>query len=75
MQALVITSYSIHYTKLYDYATPAKQKEVLLRNGIYFIEGKGGKIRTTSENLRNPIGTRTRGQLPGANDGFNLEAI
>ena len=62
--------------ELTGYATPSKQKEVLQRNGIYYVEGKGGKIRTTSENIRWPLPTLAgRGMSPRDGDGFNLEAI
>ncbi|GAA4493404.1 DUF4224 domain-containing protein [Pseudaeromonas paramecii] len=61
--------------ELTGYATAAKQKEVLSRNGIYFIEGKGGKIRTTSENIRFPLSAMSRAASQSSGDGFNLEAI
>ncbi|MEH8258990.1 DUF4224 domain-containing protein [Aeromonas veronii] len=62
--------------ELTGYSTASKQKEVLRRNGIYFIEGKGGKIRTTSENLRWPVATLAgSGMSARDGDGFNIEAI
>lgn len=62
--------------ELTGYLTPSKQKEVLMRNGVHFIEGKGGKIRTTSENLRWPLSTLAGARMPPRDgDGFNLEAI
>lgn len=62
--------------ELTGYSTPSKQKEVLLRNGVYFVEGKGGKIRTTSENIRWPLATLAgRGMSLHDGDGFNLEAL
>lgn len=62
-------------TELTGYTTPSKQREVLLRNGIHFIEGKGGRIRTTSENIRYPLRALASQQHAHADEGFNLEAI
>jgi hypothetical protein len=60
--------------ELTGYATPAKQREVLRKNGIYFVEGKNGRIRTTSENIRWPMSTLNMTHQR-SDDGFNLEAI
>ncbi|MFM5229592.1 DUF4224 domain-containing protein [Aeromonas media] len=62
--------------ELTGYSTPSKQKEVLQRNGVYFVEGKGGKIRTTSENIRWPLATLAgRSMSLRDGDGFNIEAL
>lgn len=62
--------------ELTGYSTPSKQKEVLLRNGVYFVEGKEGRIRTTSENIRWPLATLARKSVSlSEGDGFNLEAL
>jgi len=62
--------------ELTGYSTPSKQKEVLQRNGVYFVEGKGGKIRTTSENIRWPLATLAGRSMSLRDvDGFNLEAL
>ena len=36
----VITSYSIHYTKLYEFAACTLQEDILLRRGLVTVTGR-----------------------------------
>lgn len=57
--------------ELTGYSAPGKQKECLDRHGIFYIEGRDGRIRTTWVHVNHPI----RQRAAANQDGFNLEAL
>lgn len=57
--------------ELTGYSVPGKQKQCLDRHGIFYIEGRDGKIRTTWGHINSPLKMRA----PSNADGFNIEAL
>lgn len=58
--------------ELTGYSLPSKQKECLQRHGIFFVEGRDGRIATTQEWVSQAA---SRDKSAGSQDEFDLEAL
>ncbi|PSV18192.1 hypothetical protein C0W59_02860 [Photobacterium kishitanii] len=68
VQNLIITSPEL--VELTGYSRAADQASCLRSHGIFYVEGKDGRIRTTWYHINHPASHRNNN-----NDGFNLEAL